>query len=367
MMKPDQALDHSIASAQTLALAGVHTLDVFYTPLEARFERITRLACRALNSPVAAISLFRDDRVWFKSVNGWNVQELPADKIFCSWAVSKKELLIVEDTRLDPNFKDHPLVIEAPKFRFYAGYPLRGRDGTTIGELCVYDTKPRTVTPGQIQALRDLGQIAQKELLTNELCDAQSKMIAKLGAARRQASIDSLTRVWNRRVGLELLRDALEQAISDGTELAVCMVDVDCFKKTNDELGHQAGDQVLRKIATTIVGCLRGDDSLCRYGGDEFLLILKGAGPERLKSILERIGERVSEFPINVRSGSVSVSVSIGAALSTPGRRERLEALVEKADQALYRCKNTGGNSVDIASCDQNDLANVDIALNNRA
>jgi diguanylate cyclase (GGDEF)-like protein len=343
-------LERSFASTQTLQLAELHTFDVFYTPLEARFDRITRLARRALQVPVAAIGLLHAGRVWYKSVDGWNVVELPADKTFCGHAIASNGGLIVEDTRTDSRFAKHPLTVAHPRFRFYAGVPLRGRGDFPLGTLSVYDTKPRVMSAGQIQALRDLGDIAQKELLTTELLAAQAEFLSKLGVARRQASLDELTRVWNRRAGLEMLRTMLEQARVNRGTIAVCMVDVDRFKAINDEYGHQCGDQVLRKLTSIIVGSLRGEEIVCRYGGDEFLLVFDNIDRQRLTDLTTRVCQRIGEKPIGTHRGQIPVTISIGATLSAGGAHETVETLVERADRALYRCKASGRNSIEIAS-----------------
>jgi len=343
-------LDRSFASTRTLQLAELHTSDIFYTPLEARFDRITRLARRALQVPVAAIELMNQQRVWFKSVDGWNVSELPAEKTFCGHVMAADDVLVVEATHTDPRFSQHPLTVSAPRFRFFAGIPLQAREDFPVGALSIYDTKPRVMSPGQIQALRDLAYIAQKELLTTELVEAQAEFLAKLDAARRQASLDELTRVWARRAGLGMLHTMLEKVRSNRSTVAVCMVDVDHFKSINDQYGHQCGDQILRKMTSIIVGNLRSEDIVCRYGGDEFLLVFQDISRQRLTDLLTRVAQQISETPIRTRGGEVPMTISIGVALSEGGALDTVETLIDRADRALYRAKASGRNTVEFAS-----------------
>lgn len=350
-------LNRTFADTQTLRIAELHTLDVFFTPLEARFDRITRLARKALRVQAAAITLVDQERQWFKSVDGWDVRELPRSRSLCSQTVEKGEPIIVKDLLKDPEYASHPMVAKGPKFRFYAGFPLVDPSGTVIGTFCVFDTKPRSITRSDVQSLWDAGESAQKELLTNELREAQQQLIKKLGTARRQANLDELTRVWNRRGGLDLMTDMLEIANSDNQSLAVCMIDLDKFKEANDNFGHRTGDQVLRKVTGMIIGCLRSDDVLCRFGGDEFLLVLANPKHDDLKSILERIRDRVNEFPIETREGSVAMTLSIGAALWKPYQREiSRDNFIELADKALMTAKRSGKNSVEIINCGDTDL-----------
>ncbi len=332
-------LERPFANTETLRLADINSLAIFYTPLDARFDRLTRLTQKAINVPVAAIALSHQGKLWFKSVQGWNIHELELGDSFCSRTLSKGEPVIIEDTRLDPEFAHHKLVESQPRFRFYAGHPIRDRSGMAVGTLAVYDCSPRQVTPAEVQALRDLADLAQREFLTAELCDAQAQIVAKLDLARRSAMIDALTRVWNRRAAEELLAFAIEQADRDDTGLAVCMLDVDRFKDINDTAGHQVGDQVLRKVASTLVSNVRDGDAVCRFGGDEFLIILQKTSREEVERITGRIRQRIGEFPMRTKSGQISVGVSAGVALRSPGRKMSSEDLIELADQALYRAK----------------------------
>lgn len=352
-MRSDTAvtkLTRTIASTSTLKLAGMHIVDVFYTPLEERFERITRLARRSLNVPVAAITCMSGDRQWFKSVAGWAVTELPVSHSLCPLTMEENRICVINDTKADSRVMNHPLVIRKPNFRFYAGYPLQETNGLAVGTLCAFDTKPREFNEEQLCTLHDLGEIARHELLSNQLSDAQSELISKLGAARREAMFDPLTRVWNRRGAAALLRSALRKAQERDTDISLCLLDVDNFKAVNDDFGHQAGDQVLRKLAAMLVSSVRNDDIVCRYGGDEFLLILPETSAEDAARIAERARRTVAESPVQIREGVLSASVSIGLAARHRGNDVSPEELVRQIDDALHACKREGRNQIKLAS-----------------
>ena len=157
-------LTRTIASTHTLNLAGMHIVDVFYTPLEERFERITRLARRSLNVPVAAITCLSPDKQWFKSVAGWAVTELPVSHSLCPLTLEDNRICVINDTQADSRTAEHPLVVNRPNFRFYAGYPLQESSGLAVGTLCVFDTQPREFSEEQLCTLHDLGEIARHEL-----------------------------------------------------------------------------------------------------------------------------------------------------------------------------------------------------------
>ena len=134
----DTPLTKTIASTATLKIANIHSLDLFYTPLEERFERITRLARRALQAPVAAISLLNEDKQWFKSAAGWGISELPRDQAICRLTVESGEILVIGDTLEDPRVAKLPIVASAPRFRSYAGHPLLDELGACVGTFCVF-------------------------------------------------------------------------------------------------------------------------------------------------------------------------------------------------------------------------------------
>src|SRR5690606_4213082 len=269
MTRPDDedtALSRTVASTATLKLASLHTIDPFYTPLEERFERITRLARQAPKVPIAAIPVVQDDRQWFKSVMGLEVTELPLDKSLCTEVLKDARTVIVPDTLEDLYLMSNPLVCGGPRIRFYAGAPIRNADGKTIGTFCAMDVKPRKPDADFRTMLGDLADMAQRELFSVELRNAQSELVSKLGKARRQAMFDPLTRVWNRRGGTELLDSALREATRYNHTLGICLADIDNFKQINAQYGHQVGDQVLRRAAAAIVASVRPQDIVCRYG-----------------------------------------------------------------------------------------------------
>ena len=290
----------------------------------------------------AGVTLIADDKLWFKSIIGWRISELPLKDSLEQPMIDSGEPLIVPDTLKDARFAKSPLVTGGPKFRFYAGYPIRDNTGKIIGTFCTFDTRPKKADETLLETLSDLGHLAERELLTADLWDAQSQLVSKLGSARRQALLDTLTRVWNRRGGVELLDSLLQESETSGERIAVCMVDIDHFKEINDKYGHPVGDQALRKIAASIVASVRPDDIVSRHGGDEFLVILRDAAPEVCRLVAERISASMQKTRLRTRQGSVSVTLSIGMAVTDTGKSMTAKKIIEQADQALYHKKQSG-------------------------
>ena len=341
-------LSRSIAGAATMRIATLHKTDSFHTPLEERFERITRIGKKIMGVRVAGVTLIADETLWFKSINGWSITELPLKDSLQQPMLERGEPLIVPDTHKDLLYKKLPLVVGNPKFRFYAGYPLRDGNGEIIGTFCAFDIKPKNADHGLSEALSDLGQLAERELLTTDLWNAQSQLVGKLGTARRQALLDPLTRIWNRRGGLELLDIVQQESIPLREQFAVCLVDIDHFKEINDEHGHGVGDQALRKIAASITASIRPDDIVARYGGDEFLVILRDATSDICRLVAERICGKIQETRVRTDDGSLSVTVSLGMAVSDLSESITATQLIERADKALYRTKHQGRNAATI-------------------
>lgn len=160
---------------------------------------------------------------------------------------------------------------------------------------------------------------------------------------------DTLTGLYNRRFMHEALDRELRRMERSGQPLVVAMLDLDHFKAVNDDHGHEAGDTLLREIAGLMDGFRQGSDIACRYGGEEFLLILPEVDPVIAHRRLERFRDAVSELGVRVDDRTViQVTVSIGiAAFPTAGRTS--DELIRAADAALYRAKGAGRNRTEVA------------------
>jgi diguanylate cyclase (GGDEF)-like protein len=342
----DTLLSKTIASTATLKIANIHSLDLFYTPIEERFERITRIARRALHAPVAAISLLNEDKQWFKSAAGWGISELPRGEAICRLTVEANAPLLIGDTLEDPRVASLPIVAAAPRFRAYAGHPLVDEHGACLGTFCIFDLKPRQFTPADRQALADLAALAQRELLSEQLTNAHAALTSKLGVARREALMDPLTHLWNRRGASVLLKAAFASADQRNAPLALALLDLDNFKRINDNHGHQTGDEVLRRVASRLLSTVRGDDAICRLGGDEFLVLMADTDAAIAGRVAERIRRAITDTAVPTRDGAMTVSVSVGCTIRQPRDVTAVEALLERADQALLQSKASGRNRV---------------------
>lgn len=164
--------------------------DVLDTVPEQVFDDLTSLAALVCDAPISLITLVDEDRQWFKSKFGVSINETSRDVSMCAHAILQKDLFIVPDATKDRRFRDNPLVVSAPKIRFYAGAPLVSPDGHALGTLCVVDKVPRQLTEPQKRALRILArltmtQLEQRRQLREHGHDKPVKIISRPVKAKR--------------------------------------------------------------------------------------------------------------------------------------------------------------------------------------
>jgi len=153
--------------------------------------------------------------------------------------------------------------------------------------------------------------------------------------ARHFAYHDALTGLPNRSLLLDRLRQAMAQAVRLHKQVGVVLLDLDQFKSVNDGFGHAAGDQLLQQVAARLTRCIRGGDTACRYGGDEFVVMLPEVdGPECVDAVVDKIRRQLNA-PYALEHGVVEITVSAGCTLYRAGAQDCSE-LLRQADVAMY-------------------------------
>jgi two-component system, cell cycle response regulator len=160
------------------------------------------------------------------------------------------------------------------------------------------------------------------------------------------AITDPLTGLHNRRYMESHLGSLLEQAVSRKKPLTVLVLDIDYFKAINDTHGHDAGDDVLREFSVRIKKSIRGIDLACRYGGEEFVVIMPETDLTVATMVAERLRRRIATEPFPIQDGSRSIEVTISIGISALGRDDTAANILKRADTALYRAKRDGRNRV---------------------
>lgn len=332
----------AIPDSEQQRLEALYELGILYTPLEERFDRITRTLCRLFNVPITYLSLIDRNTQWFKSIQGLNIADGPREISLCAHTLLQEEHLVCPDLTGDQRFCDNPYVQEGLELRFYAGFALKSR-GENIGTLCMVDTQPREFSEEDLKAFRDIAAWAQTELHLTQLSEIQVQLITELDEAQRQAKLDGLTGFWNHVAIEDISKRAFQRSLITTQPLSILMVDIDEFKLINDNHGHVFGDQVIREVANEIRSSLRPSDAVGRYGGDEFLVILEGCPLSRAMELSERLLSHVRKMKF-IDKDAVRCSLSIGVA-STENQQAASETeLLKIADEALYQAKEHGRN-----------------------
>ena len=312
---------------------------------EQAYDDITQLAAYICDTPIALVSLIDESRLWFKSKVGLDVNETPRTDAFCAHALLQPDdMLVVRDTLDDARFADNRLVTGAPYIRFYAGVPLVTQAGEALGTLCVIDTQPRELDTAAKSALFRLAHQVMAQLELRKTLIALQQADQELNRLNleltEQTLTDPLTQVHNRRALERSLTAEWERAFRYSQPLSLLLLDVDDFKSYNDTYGHQAGDQVLRQVAGIISHGARQPDFVARYGGEEFVIVLPETDSEGALQIAERVRLKIEQASWPHRP----VTVSVGHA--SYGNQADAEALLQQADQAMYRAKQAGRNCV---------------------
>ena len=302
-------------------LASLQALQILDTEAEERFDRLTRLASRLFDVPIALVSLVDENRQWFKSCQGLGASETSRDISFCGHAILGDDILLIRDATGDERFHDNPLVTGDPNIRFYAGCPLRVRNGSKIGTLCLIDREPRDFTDEDLALLRDLARTTEQELTAVVL-----------------ATIDDLTMLSNRR-GFEIL-SAHAISLSRRIERSAALIyfDLDDFKPINDQYGHAEGDRALTDFADVLKSTFRESDVIGRLGGDEFAVLLTNVKIPELDNVVDRLRQAVYEHNNKAQRG-YDIAFSAGVVPFDAARHADIGALMADADAEMYRHK----------------------------
>jgi diguanylate cyclase (GGDEF)-like protein len=211
------------------------------------------------------------------------------------------------------------------------------------------DNLRQTMSSGTVdqQLLHADGRGDELEAMQVALAHLLDRLTRQKRILERQASTDPLTGLANRRRVLEQLTHEIQRHRRHALPLSVLAIDVDHFKRINDTWGHAAGDQVLQSLARLLTLGVRKSDVVARYGGEEFLVVLPDTGSEGGRVVAEHLRQQVAELALagaEEQPDAIRVSISIG--IATLQGEESLQALIDRADNALYRAKHEGRNRI---------------------
>lgn len=310
---------------------------------EESFDRVARLAAGALRSPVAIVSLLDDDRHVVKGSVGLTGRSRVWRKVPLALRYSRQVVSTGRPVFISNSDEKIPVDSDpderTPDGVAYAVAPVMTSDGQVIGSVCVIDTASHAWTHTEINCLMD---VAASLVLEIELRSDLSLKRQTQEHLLYSTLHDALTGLPNRSLFTERLRHAMRRAARHPDDLfAVLFLDLDRFKDVNDNLGHFAGDELLRAVARRLEACLRPEDTVARLSGDEFAILLESITEA---SDAGRVAERIEEalsFPINLAGAEVVTSASMGIVTSSMAH-DQPEQLLRSADMAMYRAKAAG-------------------------
>lgn len=317
LMKKPALPEDEKARLETLQL-----LNILDTQPEERFDRITRMAKRMFDVPIAVVSLVDANRQWFKSCVGLPVRETDRDISFCGHAILGSEVFIVANALEDKRFADNPLVTGEPNIRFYAGCPLQAPNGSKLGTLCIIDHKPREFDAFDVSALSDLAATVEREL-----------------SSLQMATMDELTNISNRRGFMMLAGYSLHFVARHKIPLTLLFFDLDKFKEINDNYGHAEGDYALVTFANLMKSTCRESDVFARLGGDEFVVLLTNTPMFFAEDFIKRFRDALDELN-RTAEHDYDIAFSHGIVLFDAEKHTTVAQLIEAGDALMFEEKN---------------------------
>lgn len=353
---PDAGLAHQIIREEEEAarLQALDSYEILDSAPEKSYDDIARLTAYVCGTPAALITFYDRTQQWVKSRHSTGgladrALQLPPGQLLCERMVQNPgKVMQIADMTLDDGFAALPLLQGNGKLRFYAAMPIYSPAGDILGGLTVLDRRARSLSPEQCQALETLARQIMELLEMRRTLIGLSDANAKLG---QQNITDALTGIPNRRAYDQKLTEEYSRAKRTGTPLSLMIIDIDHFKEYNDNFGHPAGDTALQSVARVLMSSLRPYDFLARYGGEEFVIVLPSTDLTDAIVVAERVRSLVagSEFPhrkFTISIGVARLDVEAGA-----------RALVQAADNGLYRAKAAGRNKVVVGKLNDNSPA----------
>jgi diguanylate cyclase (GGDEF)-like protein len=196
----------------------------------------------------------------------------------------------------------------------------------------------------------DSGELHVRLRAAKRVLDLESQLLAAQEALRDEALHDSLTGLWNRTAIIDILQKELSRSARDGSCVGVILADIDHFKKINDTCGHKAGDTVLCHATEVMQASLRNYDSIGRYGGEEFLIVMPGCDLDAAAARAEAIRAKLAGSAIPMKRDKVSLSVCMGVTTSHEHVVPDIDTLIQAADVAMYQAKRAGRNRIKTAT-----------------
>lgn len=302
--------------------------------IERSLHIATDAAISLLQAEHASIRLCIPDRLQPVARSGAGLEDDPPTfrrgQGVMGWVAATGQVARVADVHSDPRFCAVPR--RGFAVRSVLSVPILSGE-RVVGVLSMSNQRPGAFELQHEHTAFVLGQLAGQALRAAEL--------------ERLATTDVLTHAFNRSFLMPALVQEMNRAERDGRTFSVLLMDLDRFKRVNDQYGHAVGDAVLRRFADVVRACVRNFDVLIRRGGEEFQLVMPGTTEEEAAYAAERIRSHLEAHPVRLGALEIDQTVSIGVA-AWNGREDATE-LDERADRAMYEAKRLGRNRIAVA------------------
>ena len=311
-------------------------------PLHAVLDRLIRLVEAQLSGIFGSILLLDEDRIHLRHGAAPSLAETYVRAIdgvsigpnvgSCGTAAFRRQPVVVTDIEQDPLWANYRDLIAPYGYRSCWSTPILSNHGEVLGVFAMYSMSVRAPAPIETRLV---------DIVTHTAGIAIERKLAE-DRIQFMANHDALTGLPNRTLIKDRFADAAARAQRNGTWATVAFVDLDNFKYINDSLGHSAGDQLLKVVASRMVACLKPTDTVARLGGDEFVILLADhpKSADILAATLQKLRAAIAE-PVLLDGHAFHVTCSFGAA-NYPEDGTDVETLLANADAAMYRAKDEG-------------------------
>ncbi|WP_134702049.1 EAL domain-containing protein [Ammoniphilus sp. YIM 78166] len=335
----------------------IHEMIARVRPLKEILEAIVCLVEGLSPGGIAAVYLLSDDK---KNLLHGVSPRLPVEftqhfhgalvesiKGSCGIAIRNKKRVIVPHIDTDPNWSEYLGLTNQYGLKACWSTPILDNQGEVLGTFCIYYRIPRSPDAYESTLLDRAIHLAKLAILHHKTKEHNHFL----------ALHDPLTGLPNRRLFQERFEHAIKQAHKGNYTLSVLFIDLDRFKFINDTMGHYIGDRLLQQVAQILKACVGESNTVCRHGGDEFLILLEQTTPLETEYIAENIKQALSK-PFNHKGHEIVITPSIGISLY-PSHARDIQALILKADQAMYQAKRQGKNNFQVFQPHMDTMATI--------
>jgi len=327
---------------EQLRLESLYGLQILETPLEQRFEQLTKLVQTVFDVPVCALSCVDLHRQWIKSIHGLNVEQTERCVSFCQHTILEDGVLVVTDARSDDRFGGSPLVTGDPGIVFYAGAPVRAPSGLPIASLCIIGYEPRLLDEHETQILKQFAGLVETMLVSPPASEVEESITNNVGESWRAAMIDPLTRAWNAE-GIEtVIQESIIQRSRSGDQVAIAMLNLTGLDDVRRLHGNALCDELIRSFSKKARMTLRTHDSMGRLRGGEFGFVLTRVSDHDelldrlllLEQVLDQVRSQLGLDPGSIDSRVGCYLIQSNDPISSQALFEQVAGLVSRAESS---------------------------------